>query len=87
MLTRYCLSITSKSHSAYEELRSSGILVLPSSRTLRDYKNHINDELINLTKNYFDVERYIVLLMDEMKIKSSLVFHKYSGDLIGFRPL
>ena len=39
MLIRYCLSLASKSKSTYEELRNSGILVLPSTRTLRDYKN------------------------------------------------
>ena len=31
----FCLSFASKSKSAYEELRNSTILVLPSSRTLR----------------------------------------------------
>ena len=31
----FCLSLASKSKSAYEELRNSTILVLPSSRTLR----------------------------------------------------
>ena len=92
MLIRYCLSIASKSHSAYEELRNSGILVLPSTRTLRDYKKtgfrkEINDDLISLTNSYFDVQRYVVLLFDEMKIKSNLVFDKHSNELIGFYGL
>ena len=38
MIIRFCLSIASKSPSAYEELRSSNILRLPSRRTLRDYR-------------------------------------------------
>ena len=33
MLIRYCLSVASESESIYEELRNSGILVLPSTRT------------------------------------------------------
>ena len=38
----------------------------------------------NISNDYFDVERYISLLFDEMKIRSNLVFDKYSGQLIGF---
>ena len=36
MIIRFCLSIASKSASAYNELRSSNVLTLPSLRTLRD---------------------------------------------------
>ena len=38
-IIRICLSIHAKSPAAYEELRDSGILVLPSEKTLRDYRN------------------------------------------------
>ena len=41
MIIRFCLSIASKSASAYDELRNSKVLTLPSRRTLRDYKNAI----------------------------------------------
>ncbi|XP_076820282.1 uncharacterized protein LOC143465717 isoform X3 [Clavelina lepadiformis] len=37
-LIKFCLSLAAKSKSAYEELRQSGILRLPSSRTLNDYR-------------------------------------------------
>ena len=37
-----------------------------------------------ISNDYFDVERYIALLFDEMKIRSNLVFDKNSGQLIGF---
>ena len=67
MIIRFCLSLASKSKSAYEELRNSNILVLPSSRTLRDYKNaiapqtgfrkQIIDDLNKLTRDYFDIQR------------------------------
>ena len=41
MIIRFCLSIASKSASAYNKLRSSNVLTLPNLRTLRDYKNAI----------------------------------------------
>ena len=86
MIIRFCLSLASKSKSANEELRNSNILVLPSSRTLRDYKNaiapqtgfrkQIIDDLNKLTRDYFNIQ---CLLIDKMKIKSNLVFDKHSG--------
>lgn len=97
MIIRYCLSLAAKSPSCYEELRNSGILVLPSQRTLRDYRNFIRpkrgfhesvlQELTAMTDTYFDVQRYIVLLFDEMKIMSNLVFDKVTGELIGYVDL
>ena len=94
---RFALSIHSKSPSAYRELRDSGALVLPSERVLRDYKNYfepkpgINKEnvesLREKTSSFTSVQRYVALVMDEMKIQSSLVFDKVSGDLIGFIDL
>lgn len=41
MVIRYALSLAAKSPSCYEEIRQSKILVLPSQRTLRDYRNYI----------------------------------------------
>lgn len=97
MIIRYCLSLVAKSPSCYEELRKSGILVLPSQRTLRDYRNFIRPkrgfqesvlvELKEMTDMYFDVQRYVVLLFDEMKIMSNLVFDKVTGELIGYVDL
>ena len=97
MIIRFCLSLASKSKSAYEELRNSNILRLPSTRTLFDYKNLIKpgtgfrkemiDNLCEITKDYSNVERYIVLLIDEMKIRSNLVFNKYAEELNGFLDL
>jgi hypothetical protein len=94
---RFALSIHGKSPAAYRELRDSGALVLPSERVLRDYKNYfkpkagINIENIEClrekTQSFSEVQRYVALVMDEMKIQSNLVFDKYSGDLIGFIDL
>ena len=97
MIIRYCLSLYLKSKAAYEELRNSGVLVLPSSRTLIDYKNHItpkvgfsNDIIEDLkirTNEYIETERYIVICFDEMKIKGNLVFDKFTGEMKGFLDL
>ena len=82
MIIRYCLSLASKSQSCYEELRNSNILVLPSLRTLREYKNcirpttgfneNIINDLTNITDKYFNTEGYITLLFDEMTLKCNL---------------
>ena len=97
MIIRFCLSIASKSASAYDELRNSKVLTLPSRRTLRDYKNAIRpsvgfsheivDELIKTASNLEGVKRYVVLSLDEIKIKEELVFDKYTGELIGYIDL
>ena len=97
MIIRFCLSLVAKSPSCYEELRNSGVLVLPSQRRLKDYRNAIKpkrgfqkeviDELNAETNNYFDVQRYVVLLFDEMKVLANLVLDKTTGELIGFTDL
>ena len=67
MIIKYCLSLAAKSSSACSDLRyysrtGSGVLILPSLRTLRDYKNYIrpkrgfNNEVVdelNKKRNYF----------------------------------
>jgi hypothetical protein len=45
MVIWFCLSLAAKSSSCYEELMNSGILVLPSQRTLRDYCNYIKPKV------------------------------------------
>ena len=97
MIILFCLSLQAKSPANYEEWRKSGILILPSQRILRDYKNAIHPkrgfneliilELKELTDKFFDTQRYVALLFDEMKIQAGLVFNKVTGELIGFVDL
>eukprot|EP00794_Sanderia_malayensis_P001918 gene1918-2175_t len=79
MIMRFCITSTScKSASAYDELRNSGVLTLPSRRTLRDYRNAIKPtvgfnpavimELIKETQGLQGIQRYVALGFDEMKI-------------------
>jgi hypothetical protein len=96
-IIRFALSLHGKSPSAYRELRESGALVLPSERVLRDYKNYfppkagVNvanvDALRKKTASFTGNKRYVVLVMDEMKIQSDLVFDKNSGNIVGFMDL
>ena len=41
IIIRFCLSLSAKSTSCFEKLRNSGILKLPSQRTLRNYRNFV----------------------------------------------
>ena len=94
---KFALSIHGKSPSPYRELQDSGALILPSERVLRDYKNYfkpkagINKENVECLrekiKSFTEVQRYVAIVIDEMKIQSNLVFDKHSGDLIGFIDL
>ena len=94
MLIRFCLSLASKLFSAYDELRDSKIIVLPSQRTLRDYKNVITPkagsnseiikELMRIAEPLTVVQRFVVLSSDEMKIQQNLVYNKHIGQLVGF---
>ena len=86
MMIRFCLSLYSKSRSAYEELRNSNVLLLQRTRTLTDYKNFIRpksgvrkqvfDNLVKKTSSYFDVHRYGAALFDE-------IYDKHTGEIIG----
>ncbi|CAB4002789.1 Transposable element P transposase, partial [Paramuricea clavata] len=91
---RFCLPIYSKSPIVYQELRDSGTMQLPSSRTFRSYRNNFKPgagylpenikPLISRTKGFLDKDKWIVVMFDEMKIKCNLVFDKHSGRLVGF---
>ena len=72
-------------------------MVLPNERTLRDYRNFFKpkpgfneanvSQLKEQTSQLFNVQRYVILSFDEMKIQSSLVFDKHSDEIIGFVDL
>ena len=96
-IRRFVLSLHCKSPAAYRENGDSGAVILPSERVLRDYENYfkpkaglIMDNIASLRDKASlaaGIQRYVVLVMDEMKTQSNLVFDKYSGDLIGFVDL
>ena len=45
------------------------------------------NELKNNIKYFSDIERFIVILFDEMKIQENLVSYKHTGDLTSFVDL
>ncbi|KAK3109107.1 hypothetical protein FSP39_023224 [Pinctada imbricata] len=96
-----CLSIYCRSPRAYEDLRNSNILVLPSRSTLAEYKNSIKQQpginTDNLTwmkneatrQNVSDFGRRGGLIIDEMTIQDDLqVQRKGDGwDVMGYEDL
>nr|XP_026695504.1 uncharacterized protein LOC113475517 [Ciona intestinalis] len=91
---RLCLSLATKSKSCYEELRESGLLRLPSSRTLNDYRNlystpgiqqHVLQELkLEAVKLHFH-QRLLVMSLDEMK--GNIVYDATTDSMVGFVDL
>ena len=98
IMVKWCLNLKLLSSSAYHAMRSSGFLKLPSERTLRDYTNYfsnnpgfmdeVDDQLTNkISLSLPSSRQCVALLLDEMKVKEGLVYHKYSGKIIGFTSL
>lgn len=91
MMIRWCLYLHHLSTGAYETLCSCGAVTLPSQRTLRDYthfiqatsgfSHEVDEQLIDLASigTCPEREKYVVVLMDEMHIKQSLMYNKHSG--------
>ena len=87
-----------RSSGAYEALRNSGVITLPSTRTLCDYRHFTTAkpgfsatadlqllELIMQKKH--SLSKYVFILLDEMYLKEGLVYDKGTGSLIGFSDL
>jgi len=91
---KWCLHLKYISSGCYHAVRSSGLLCLPSERTLRDYSNWIRpgvgfsaevDAQLKKEANVSEEkDKIVVLIWDEMKIREDLVFNKHTCDLVGF---
>ena len=97
MIIRFSLSLTAKSASAYDKLRNSKCLILPSRRTLTDYKNIIRPEA-EFSKKVIDEfsikarylkenQRYMSFIVDEIKVQQNLADDKHTHQLIGYVDL
>ena len=72
----------------------SGCIKLPSQRTLRDYTHYIKSQvgfsgdvdqaIVDAANLSVDLHKYVTLVMDEIYIKSDLVYEKHEGTLVGF---
>ena len=84
---------------AYEQLRKSGFLELPHCKTLNQYTSFTSSGAgfsPDIIKRLYDdlkvstLQRYAkqtILLFDEIKIKSGLVYSKSTGCIVGFTEL
>ena len=51
------------------------------------FSSKVIAELCSFTKDFRDLQKYVCLAFDEMKIQSNLVGNKYSGELISYVDL
>ena len=92
VIIRWCLYLRHLAgSSAYEMLRESGAIKLPSQRTLRDYtyytktKSGFGDDVDWQLMEAVQIrtcperEKYVALIMDEMHIKEDIVYDKHTG--------
>ena len=98
-MIKWCLRLYAKSHSYYEDMRTSGFLKLPSGRTLSDCKNFCypksgwrTNHLLQMKIHFQQLKlgkRAAVggLLFDEVRIKEGLVFDPSTWELVGFTDL
>ena len=98
-MIKWYLFLRHQSSKAYETLRKSGCIQLPSQRTLRDYSHGVEsdvgfsagvDHQLMQTVGMpacQDWEKLVILLLDEIYIREDLVFDKHSGRLIGYASL
>ena len=99
LIIRFALSLRYASSAAYRTVASTGLLSLPSEWTLRDYthwcsvQNGVILPFIQKAKRvmaqqgFQKVDYQFALIMDELKIKSGLVYRKHTGELVGFCDL
>ena len=97
-VAKWCLRLKLRSSSCYNAIRSSGVLHLPSERTLQDYVNwakpttgfstSVDNQLLSEaaigSSQIPDHHQYVCLVFDKCKVKEDLVYNKHSGELIGY---
>ena len=98
-MIKWCIYLRHLSSSAYDTLRNSGCLRLPSDRTLRDYTHCISskvgftdavdEQLVREAEigKVAEWQKYVVLIFDEMHVREDLVYHKATGEMVGFVDL
>lgn len=91
LMIRWCLYLRHVCGSGYDILRESGVIKLPSQRTLRDYtyftkakagfSDDVDQQLMTAAKikEASEREKHVLITMDEMHIKEDLVYDKHTG--------
>ncbi len=93
-MIKWCLHLKFMSTACYNAIRTSGLISLPSERTLRDYTHwikagvgfsaEVDAQLVKEAQISEEKDRYVVLVWDEMKINSDLIFNKHTCELVSF---
>ena len=96
-MIKWCLHLKFISSGCYHALRTSGLITLPSERTLRDYTHwiragvgfipEVDTQLIREASVSEEKDRFVVLVWDEMKVREDLIFDKNNCRLVGFTNL
>lgn len=98
-MIRLALHLRSLSPAAYDFVRGIGIISLPCQRRLFDYsqftdvKEGISKDLQEELKKIIEekcldeASQYFIMLLDEMSIKSELVYNSRTGELVGYTNL
>lgn len=96
LMVKWCLYLRHKSSGAYDVMRKTGCIALPSDRTLRDYTHYVTTKVgfslevdLQLARaaklsTCQDYEKCVVMLIDEVYLKEDLVYDKETGSLLGF---
>ena len=99
LMIKWALYLRHQSSRAYDLLRESGVIALPSQRTPRDYTyflessigflSEVDQHLVDTVKvdTLADYQKCVAVVMDEMHVKEDLVYNKHSGNLVGFTNL
>jgi len=93
-MVRWCLYLRHLSSSAYESLRETGVIKLPSQRTLRDYTHHTKatvgfskevDKQLQVAAKLSSCperEKCVTIIMDEMHLREDLAYDKHTGNIM-----
>jgi len=95
-ILRFALLLKSTSTAAYRAVADSGLITLPSERTLFEY-SHASEAKEGVTKEKLDrinrrlnekypkdYQRWFMFIMDEIHVNKKLVYQKSSGEMIGY---
>ena len=89
LMIRWCIYLRHLSDTAYDTLRASNAIKLPSQRTVRNYTYYtssqpgfsasVDKQIQDYARFESERDKYVVLLMDEMHIRDDIIYDKYSG--------
>ena len=90
LMIKWAVYLHYRSGGAYDTLRSSGVLALPSQRYFtRHFKGKV-DEQVKAHADTLGVEdwqRYVILLLDEMHVREDIVTKSMMAPLLGLQTL